>query len=163
MIHGRPDRRGIASASAWMPMAYDTIVLMLTLKRTLGPVRNKTAGKIAKALLRDGIIVIFAVNLVLTLMIALAPPGIQNITAQLTVTMMSRITLHLRKQARVREMDSMSQTHDSYRGNSVFSEPVFAKKSDVGTEEWYEMRPPSPARVASRTRTPRGPELWFGV
>lgn len=47
---------GISSASAWMPLAYDTIVLALTLKRTLGPVRNKTAGKIAKVLLRDGIL-----------------------------------------------------------------------------------------------------------
>ena len=87
-------------------MTYDTIVLILTLNRTLGPVRNKTAGKIARVLLRDGILyyrsvnedcsgsflcrvsahvgrsVIFAVNLVLTLMIATAPPGLQNITAQ---------------------------------------------------------------------------------
>ncbi|GJE97687.1 hypothetical protein PsYK624_139080 [Phanerochaete sordida] len=104
---------GIASASAWLPLLYDTLVLALTLKRTLGPVRNKTAGKIARVLLRDGILyysVIFAVNLVLTLMIATAPPGLQNITAQLeyllTVTMMSRITLHLRKQARAREADT---------------------------------------------------------
>lgn len=88
-----------------MPWLYDTIVLGLTLNRTLGPVRNKTAGKIAKVLLRDGILyyrsvvdqlscydsfmcdnsVIFAVNLVLTLMIAAAPPGLQNITAQYVV------------------------------------------------------------------------------
>ncbi|GJE88317.1 hypothetical protein PsYK624_044000 [Phanerochaete sordida] len=101
---------GIASASAWMPLLYDTLILALTLNRTLGPVRNKTTSKIAKVLLRDGILyytVIFAVNLVLTLMIATAPPGLQNITAQLeqmlTVTMMSRITLHLREQARIRE------------------------------------------------------------
>lgn len=48
--------KGIASASAWLPLLYDTIVLILTLKRTLGPVRNKTAGKIAQVLLRDGIL-----------------------------------------------------------------------------------------------------------
>ena len=48
--------KDIASASAWLPLLYDTIVLILTLKRTLGPVRNKTAGKIARVLLRDGIL-----------------------------------------------------------------------------------------------------------
>ncbi|KIP04246.1 hypothetical protein PHLGIDRAFT_203488 [Phlebiopsis gigantea 11061_1 CR5-6] len=48
--------KGISSASAWLPLLYDTIVLILTLKRTLGPVRNKTAGKIAHVLLRDGIL-----------------------------------------------------------------------------------------------------------
>jgi len=102
----------IASASAWLPLTYDTIVLILTLKRTLGPIRRKTAGKIARVLLRDGILyysVIFSVNFVLTIMIAAAPSGLQNITAQLeyllTVAMMSRITLHLRKQVRSREID----------------------------------------------------------
>jgi len=94
----------IASASAWLPLLYDTLVLILTLNRTLKPVRHRTAGKIVKVLLRDGILyysVIFSVNVVLTLMIAFAPADIQNITAQLeyllTVAMMSRITIHLKK------------------------------------------------------------------
>lgn len=45
-----------ASASAWLPLTYDTIVLALTLYKTLGPIRKKTAGKIARVLLRDGIL-----------------------------------------------------------------------------------------------------------
>ncbi|THH30580.1 hypothetical protein EUX98_g3603 [Antrodiella citrinella] len=98
----------LASASAWLPLTYDTIVVILTLNRTIKPIRHQTAGKIMRVLLRDGLIVIFAVNLVLTLMIALAPEGIQNITAQLeyllTVAMMSRITLHLKKQGRLHEV-----------------------------------------------------------
>ena len=93
----------IASASAWLPLTYDTIVLALTLNKTLGPIRRKTAGNIARVLLRDGILyyryafllglayqerlilsfsVIFAVNAVLTIMIIAAPSGLQNITAQ---------------------------------------------------------------------------------
>jgi hypothetical protein len=102
----------VASSSAWLPLSYDTVVLALTLRKTIGPIRRKTAGKIARVLLRDGILyysVIFSVNLVLVIMIAAAPAGLQNITAQLeyllTVAMMSRITLHLRKQVRGRESD----------------------------------------------------------
>ncbi|KAH8085961.1 hypothetical protein BXZ70DRAFT_900026, partial [Cristinia sonorae] len=97
----------LASASAWLPLTYDTIVVILTLNRTLKPVRHHSAGKIMRVLLRDGLLyysVIFSVNLVLTLMIALAPEGIQNITAHLTVAMMSRITLHLKKQGRLHEV-----------------------------------------------------------
>ncbi|CAL1713532.1 unnamed protein product [Somion occarium] len=108
-----PSLGDIASASAWLPLLYDTIVLAFILKRTLQPVRRRAAGKIMTVLLRDGLLyysVIFSINLVLTLMIALAPPGIQNITAQLeyllTVAMMSRITLHLKKQGRMNGMIS---------------------------------------------------------
>ena len=50
------NRHGISSASAWLPLCYDTLVLVLTLNCTLGAVRNKTAGKIARVLLRDGIL-----------------------------------------------------------------------------------------------------------
>lgn len=46
----------IASASAWLPLLYDTLILILTLNRTLKPVRHRTAGKIMKVLLRDGIL-----------------------------------------------------------------------------------------------------------
>lgn len=115
--------------------------------------------------------------------------------------MMSRITLHLRKQARSRENDTVLQAysvgtqsasirsrlrfkrsggqasldpvsvaveestvmHDD-RGN-VVGERVFSKKSRAA-EEWYEMRPPPPARVASsRARMPKeaDPELRFVV
>ncbi|KAI0088523.1 hypothetical protein BDY19DRAFT_993920 [Irpex rosettiformis] len=113
MIFDESVSRWLASASAWLPLTYDTIVLTLTLYKTLGPLRKKTAGKIARVLLRDGILyysVIFSVNAVLVIMIVAAPPGLANITAQLeyllTVAMMSRITLHLRKQVRAREIDT---------------------------------------------------------
>ncbi|RXW21497.1 hypothetical protein EST38_g4361 [Candolleomyces aberdarensis] len=57
-----------------------------------------------KRLFQDGLVyytAIFAVTLVLTLMIIFAPEGLKNITAQLelllTVAMMSRITINLKK------------------------------------------------------------------
>lgn len=66
---------------------------------------NSSESNILAILRRDAIIyysVIFSITLVLTLMIAFAEPGIRNITAQLqlliTVTMMSRITIHVKKQ-----------------------------------------------------------------
>ncbi|EDR13649.1 uncharacterized protein LACBIDRAFT_292466 [Laccaria bicolor S238N-H82] len=96
----------LASSSAWLPLLYDTVVLILTLNRTLPSLRNKNSSYVMKRLLEDGLIyytAIFAVTLVLTIMIVAAPPGIKNITAQLelliTVTMMSRITLNLKKSA----------------------------------------------------------------
>ncbi|KAI0766029.1 hypothetical protein BC629DRAFT_1442790 [Irpex lacteus] len=98
-----------ASAFAWMPLAYDTMVFGLTLYKTVGPMRKKTAGKISQVILTDGILyysVILTVNLVLTIMLVAAPPGLQNICSHLTVTMMSRITLSLRKQAHGREIDT---------------------------------------------------------
>jgi len=92
-----------ASTSAWLPLLYDTVVLCLTLWRTLRGRREASA--ILPVLLRDGLLyysVIFSVTFVLTIMIISAPDGIKNITAQLelliTVTMMSRITLNLKKQ-----------------------------------------------------------------
>lgn len=121
--------KAMAAASAWLPLLYDTVILLLTLNRTLGPVRNKTAGRVMKVLLRDGMLyysVIFSVNLVLTLMIVAAPPGVQNITAQteqlFTVAMMSRITIHLRKQARA-NTEVHSQTTISHH----FEKPFFAR------------------------------------
>ncbi|KAK7689838.1 hypothetical protein QCA50_006477 [Cerrena zonata] len=98
-----------SSASAYLPLLYDTVVVLLTLNRTLSHIRKRTASKIMRVLLRDGLLyysVIFAINLVLTIMIAAAPPGLQNVTAQLTVAMMSRITLHLKKQGRLNTVTS---------------------------------------------------------
>lgn len=112
--------------------------------------------------------------------------------------MISRITLHLRKQARSRETDTILQTRSAgmHSGSGVLSrmrftrsdgqasldpvsvtveesivthddsgkvvgdEPVFPKKGSVDNEEWYEMRPPAPVRIASR---PQDPELRFIV
>lgn len=192
--------------------------MLLTLYKTVGPVRHKNAGKIARVLLRDGMLywryvathglpeilrlmnifssVIFVVNLVLTLMIATAPPGLQNITAQLeyllTVAMMSRITIHLRKQARSRELDthlatySYSTTTDPPVGRSnlrlgrtnatahTITDPHLTVTVEENTvthdddghvldpshkpgAEWYEMRPPTPARLSNRAP----PQLRF--
>ncbi|KAG0704840.1 hypothetical protein DFH29DRAFT_910107 [Suillus ampliporus] len=96
----------IASASAWLPLLYDTYVFGLTLYRTLPSIRNKEAGHVVRTLFSDGLLyysVICTINLILTVMIIRAPEGVRNIAAQiellLTVTMMSRITLNLKKQA----------------------------------------------------------------
>lgn len=101
------------SASAWLPLLYDSVVLILTLSRTLysfkglkhvAQASHGSSISISHLLLRDGILyfsVIFVANFVLTVMILKAPPGIQNICAQfeqlITVTMISRITISLRK------------------------------------------------------------------
>ncbi|KAG1741625.1 hypothetical protein EDB19DRAFT_2038691 [Suillus lakei] len=97
---------GIASASAWLPLLYDTYVFGLTLNRTLPSIYNKEAGHVIRTLFADGLLyysVICTVNLVLTIMIIKAHEGLKNIAAQLelllTVTMMSRITLNIKKQA----------------------------------------------------------------
>jgi len=93
----------LASSSAWLPLLYDTLILGLTLNRTLPSLRNKTASYVMRRLFHDGLVyysVIFSITFVLSIMIAAAPPGIQNITAQLellmTVAMMSRITISLK-------------------------------------------------------------------
>jgi len=94
----------IAASSAWMPLLYDTVVLVLTLHWALPELRGRNMSFIMKRLLKDGLIyytVIFTITLVLTIVTIAAPPGLKNITAQLelllTVTMMSRITLSLKK------------------------------------------------------------------
>ncbi|KAF7365503.1 hypothetical protein MVEN_00423300 [Mycena venus] len=96
-----------ASASAWYPLLYDSIVFGLTVNRTLPAIRKKQAGFIVKKLLEDGLLyysVIFSITFVLTFMIVGAPPGTKNICAQmeqlLTVAMMSRITLSLKRAGR---------------------------------------------------------------
>ncbi|TDL23327.1 hypothetical protein BD410DRAFT_787674 [Rickenella mellea] len=93
----------VATLSSALPLIFDSAVLMLTLRRTAGLFKSRMAGHIVRILVRDGILyysVIFTCNLVLTIMIATAPPGNRNIMGQLTqlmtVTMMSRITIHLR-------------------------------------------------------------------
>ncbi|KAF8187770.1 hypothetical protein BJ912DRAFT_969587 [Pholiota molesta] len=99
-----PAISGAASASAWIPLLYDTIIFGLTLYRTLPPIRREEATYIVKRLLEDGILyysVIFSITFILTFMIVAAPPGTKNICAQMeqliTVAMMSRITLNLKK------------------------------------------------------------------
>jgi len=40
------------SASAWIPLLYDTLILVLTIYRTLPAVRHKEAGQIIRTILR---------------------------------------------------------------------------------------------------------------
>jgi hypothetical protein len=47
---------GLASAWAWFPLSYDTIVFALTVIRTLPSIRNKEAGYVVRTLLADGIL-----------------------------------------------------------------------------------------------------------
>lgn len=90
------------SFSAWLPLIYDTLCILLTLWRCAGPLREHAAGVIVKTLVKDGAIyyrcvyrlfvqetrfpksqrvalmcflssVIFCVNLVLAIMIVTAP------------------------------------------------------------------------------------------
>ncbi|KAJ6584570.1 hypothetical protein B0H19DRAFT_1249533 [Mycena capillaripes] len=104
-----PNLSTIASSSAWLPLLYDSVILALTLTKTIPLVRKSNATYMMKRLLEDGLIyytAIFSVTLVLTIMIISAPPGLKNVAAQLelliTVTMMSRITLNLKKCAHKR-------------------------------------------------------------
>ncbi|KAJ7885803.1 hypothetical protein B0H13DRAFT_2535463 [Mycena leptocephala] len=103
-----PNISAIASSSAWLPLLYDSVVLVLTLLKTV-PLVRKNWGSFTghlpwKRLVEDGLLyytAICSVTLVLTIMIVSAPPGLKNIAAQLelliTVQMMSRITLNLKK------------------------------------------------------------------
>ncbi|KAF8802104.1 hypothetical protein BYT27DRAFT_7215533 [Phlegmacium glaucopus] len=123
-------RSGWASASAWIPLFYDTIIFGLTLYRTVPPIRREEAGYIVKRLLEDGLLyysVIFSVTFVLTFMIVTAPPGTKNIAAQMEqlsreknlnarllfnkVAMMSRITINLKRAG------------DIFRNNTARSSP----------------------------------------
>ncbi|KDR82417.1 hypothetical protein GALMADRAFT_821800 [Galerina marginata CBS 339.88] len=75
----------LASSSAWLPLLYDTVVVLLTLNRTIPSLRKKNSSYVMKRLLEDGLIyyaAIFSVTGVLTIMIIAAPPGLKNITAQ---------------------------------------------------------------------------------
>ncbi|KAJ6506744.1 hypothetical protein C8R45DRAFT_1090419 [Mycena sanguinolenta] len=79
--------------------------------------KRRDGSSIMKRLFRDGLIyysAIFAVNAVLTIMIISAPPGLKNIAAQLellvTVTMMSRITLNLKKLGAKQKLKLMGTT-----------------------------------------------------
>ncbi|KAF7297623.1 hypothetical protein MKEN_01385300 [Mycena kentingensis (nom. inval.)] len=138
-----PKRRSAAaSASAWYPLLYDTIVFALTVNRTLPSIRKREAGYILKKLLEDGLLyysVIFAITFVLTFMIVGAPPGIKNICAQMeqliTVAMMSRITLSLRKAGRSPRKESLIV--DGLGRGSNNCEPTFLS---LGESEYnYEL------------------------
>jgi hypothetical protein len=96
--------RILASSTAWLPLLYDTVVVSFTLYRTANSVYSKSASNLFRVLLREGLLyysVICTITLVLTIMITSTGQSIRNIASQLhlclTVAMMSRITLHLRR------------------------------------------------------------------
>ncbi|KAH9059921.1 hypothetical protein EDB87DRAFT_1684186 [Lactarius vividus] len=102
-----PDVPGwIAASTAYLPLLYDTVVISLTLYQTTGALRSgsKSTGETFRVMLQEGLLyysAICTVTLAFTIMIASADPSVRNITAQLelclTVAMMSRITLHLKR------------------------------------------------------------------
>ncbi|KAJ3982209.1 hypothetical protein F5890DRAFT_402321 [Lentinula detonsa] len=100
-----------ASASAWIPLIYDTVIFALTMHRTIPELRSRDVSFVIKRIFDDGLIyysVIFSVNAILTVMILAAPAGIKNIAAQteqlMTVAMMSRITTNLKKAGQLEEI-----------------------------------------------------------
>ncbi|KAF9442653.1 hypothetical protein P691DRAFT_810261 [Macrolepiota fuliginosa MF-IS2] len=46
----------LASSSAWIPLLYDTIIFVLTLYKTVPPIRRAEASYIIKRLLEDGLL-----------------------------------------------------------------------------------------------------------
>ncbi|KAG2065765.1 hypothetical protein BDR04DRAFT_1107958 [Suillus decipiens] len=77
---------GLASAWAWVPLCYDTVVFALTLNRTLPSMQNKEAGHIIHTLFTNGVLfysVMCSINLIFTIMVVRAPHGLKNITGQL--------------------------------------------------------------------------------
>jgi len=141
-----PAISGAASASAWMPLLYDTIIFGLTLYRTVPPIRREEASYIIKRLLEDGILyysVIFSVTFVLTFMIVAAPPGTKNIAAQMeqlvTVAMMSRITIHLKRAGNHHLRDNNYNTNN----NTTLSSPktIFFNRERLSTQFWDHHHP----------------------
>ncbi|KAL5501881.1 hypothetical protein ACEPAH_9142 [Sanghuangporus vaninii] len=112
-----PRRMYLAALFTTALLVFDTTVVVLTLYKTLTvPWKSATAGKLRsctsfgsnnalmKTILKNGLwyyAVVFSTNLTLMIMIVTASDGLKYILGQfsqlISVTMMSRITLHLRK------------------------------------------------------------------
>ncbi|KAJ7163058.1 hypothetical protein C8R46DRAFT_1221859 [Mycena filopes] len=107
-----PSLSTVASSSAWLPLLFDSVILILTLLKTLPSVGKKQGTFMMKRLLEDGLIYYTAIFSASPFLPRYAVPhlvpseGLKNIAAQLelliTVTMMSRITLNLKKCAQER-------------------------------------------------------------
>jgi len=104
MIFDPKVTRAFASSTAWLPLIYDTVVVSLTVYRTACSVLSKNTSEMLRVLLREGLLyysVICTISLILTVMLLHADQSVRNITVQLhlllTVAMMSRITLHLKR------------------------------------------------------------------
>lgn len=48
------DKRALSAARAWLPLAYDTAIFVLTTWCTLPSIRNREIGRIKPTLLFDG-------------------------------------------------------------------------------------------------------------
>lgn len=146
----------LSSSSAWLPLLYDTVIVTLTVIRLLPSVRNQNASFVLRRLLEDGLLyygVILAVNTSLTIMIIHAPDGLKNITAQLelliTVAMMSRITLNLKKSARKgRAYDLGEPIHPSVGFRPPPSKPIFSSTYSSPFPMTPLRIPPPPPRPA---------------
>ncbi|KAG0704839.1 hypothetical protein DFH29DRAFT_333045 [Suillus ampliporus] len=122
----------VSAARAWLPLAYDTVIFLMTLWRTLPSIRDRGPGRILHTLLLDGTLyytVICSANSVLTVMIIRAPPGLKGVAAQLvfllTVVMTSRVTLNLRKQAEL----VLNLSCDQHRPCSIYSPTLLTSTS----------------------------------
>ncbi|KAL0570352.1 hypothetical protein V5O48_011612 [Marasmius crinis-equi] len=122
----------LATSTAWVPLVYETVAFWLTLYATFPSVRDHSRSNIAKKLFEDGsfyylqqdaygtgLSVIFSVTFTLTLMIIFAPDAVKSVLNQ-GVTMMSRITLNLKKFSQG-EIDSYDLRTLSWRVASVSS------------------------------------------
>lgn len=56
VAHNFDIRSTIASSSAWLPLLYDSVVLVLTLLKTVPLVGKKNGTFMVKRLLQDGLI-----------------------------------------------------------------------------------------------------------
>ncbi|KAJ7605519.1 hypothetical protein DFH06DRAFT_257524 [Mycena polygramma] len=133
----------IASSSAWLPLLYDSVVVVLTLMKALPLPRINSGTHVMKRMLEDGLMyyaAIFSVNVVLTIMIIAAPLGLKNIAAQfeliITVTMMSRITLNLKKCAKERLESTILRDPGS---GLVFRSPSVSLPAQVHTRNRYQL------------------------
>ncbi|KAH9961437.1 hypothetical protein BJV74DRAFT_787513, partial [Russula compacta] len=156
----------IASSTAWLPLLYDTLAIGLTLKGTAKYMGSRDSGQVFRVMLREGLLyysVICTVSLVFTLMIIFAPPSVRNITGQyvlpstpylhLTVAMMSRITIHLKRFA--------------YHPNSVIHSdsnrlPSTNQRHLLSPDQIETMPPPSFA-AGSVPYSPNGTFLFGGT
>ncbi|EJD42823.1 hypothetical protein AURDEDRAFT_168067 [Auricularia subglabra TFB-10046 SS5] len=124
---------GWPTASAWLPVIYDTAVFILTVYKTANILRRSHrhavhGSWIARTLLRDGALYYLAIvasNVPLIIMIVAAPDPIKNIAAQLeafvTVTMMSRITLSLRREDAAWRVGSIHADEEHQRTSLGFA------------------------------------------
>jgi len=135
--------KSFSSGSAWLPLLYDTVIFILTFYRAMVAefkLVKATWNPITKVMLAEGLMyysVICAITLILIIMISVAEPGIQNITAQLelllTVAMMSRITIDLKKSGAITDID-----HGRNLGTLVFRRPT---NDEIAISEFGITRP----------------------